>query len=229
MTASPGPSLLDSVHGLLERTYAMRSGIGNAAAYLIGDRGLRELFGSGGGPVASVRGASECGARTLLRETTEGLRVCVYFPDALIRCLEAHPPQRGIGANNVDAFATFVEEIDHLLVVAERLTLGRPISLFELELHANVSKHLVLTRFLAGRGSRLNAAQRIWLRRCLFGGKYCDEDALVAARYRDAARWAVRLLDAAVRFAPAQRLEHLRRFHHAEVSGKLRLIEQLAA
>jgi hypothetical protein len=227
MTSS-GPSLLASVHGLLERTYHMRSGIRDVADYLIGDHGFRELF-SDASIVETVCGASACGARTLLRETPDGLRVCVYFPDELIRRLEAYPPQRGIGARNVDAFATFVEEIDHLLVVAERLALRQPISLFELELHANVSKHLVLTRYLAGRGPRLSEVQRIWLRRCLFGAEYCDDDAEVAGRYREAARWAVRLLDAAGRLAPAQRLEQLRRFHREEVAGKLRLIEYLAA
>ena len=38
--------LLASVHGLLERTYAMRTGIDDPARFVIGDRGYRLLYGS---------------------------------------------------------------------------------------------------------------------------------------------------------------------------------------
>ena len=90
------------------------------------------------------------GARTLVRETDEGLRASIYYPDRLIRVLEQHPPQHGLCDANVDAFATLVEELDHFLMIVARARSGRPLTLFELELHANVSKHLVLSRFLAG-------------------------------------------------------------------------------
>ena len=60
------------------------------------------------------------GARTLVRETREGLRACIYYPDGMIRRLELFPPQRGLGDENVDAFADLVEELDHLLLLAER-------------------------------------------------------------------------------------------------------------
>ena len=151
------PSLLSVVQRLLERTYRMRSGIADPGRFVIGDRGLRLFFSVPGdasirqvvnSAPGSVRGQ---GARTLVRQTAEGIRACVYYPDDLIECLERFPPQRGVGEENVDAFATLVEELDHLLVLADRSRQHRPLTLFEMELHANVSKHLVLTRFLAGR------------------------------------------------------------------------------
>jgi len=206
----------------------MDSGVTDLGRFIVGDSGFRRLYRTvaQGGPAS---GAGD-GARTLIRETPEGLRACIYYPDALVRGLEAQPPQRGLDERNVDAFATLVEELDHLLVVAERVRLARPFSLFELELHANVSKHLVVSRFLAGSAGRLDDARRAWLRHHLFGKvRYCDADPDVRQRYRDAARWAVRLLDGLGGLVPAQRLALLRRFHAASVGDKLGCIARLAA
>lgn len=222
------PSLLEGVRGLLERTYRMQSGLPELSRFVVGDRGYRQFF-----EMLRVRSGPESaaadGARTLLRETGQALRACIYFPDSLIRCLEAYPPQHGLGCENVDAFATFVEEIDHLLFVAERFQLDRPLTLLELELHADVSKHLVLSRFLAGRRGRLVPRERVWLRYRLFGRqRYDEKDPQSRDRYREAARWAVRLLDCAARLSPALRLDTLRRFHAAGMSGKITLIDSLA-
>lgn len=223
-----GTSLLELVRGLLERTYRMQSGLSELAPFLIGDRAYHTRFGSmaADGPASAI-GA---GARTLVRELESGARACIYYPDTLIRCLESYPPQRGLGAENVDAFAVFVEEIDHLLLIAERVRLRRPVSLFELELHANVSKYLVLVRFLAGRSRRLDVHQRLWLRHRLFERwRYREEDPAVCRRYGDAARWAVQLIDRLARLEPASRIDRLRRFHDLSTAGKLELIGGLAA
>jgi len=212
-------SLLDTIRGLLERSYRMETGLSALGSFVIGDRGYR-----------SMSGQSEHGARTLVRETADGVRAAIYFPDELIRHLERYPPQRGIGDENVDEFATFVEEIDHLLVLADRHADGRPSTLFELELHANVSKHLVLSRFLAVAGKpSLSPDERLWLRHHLFDkNRYCDGDASVRSRYRDARRWAVRLLDALPRIGKRHRIEALRAFHAAGAADKLELIGRLA-
>jgi hypothetical protein len=231
--APPAPgalSLLEQVQRLLERTYRMRSGIDDLGRFVVGDRGYRQIYGSAGEMVDSVVTARDEGsaARTLVRETAEGVRVSVYYPDGLIRHLERFPPQRGLGDENVDAFATLVEELDHLLMVAERAREARPVTLFELELHANVSKHLVLTRFVAGRRRRIDAARRRWLRHHLFDKvRFCDRDAGVRQRYRDATRWAVRLIDVLPRLAVIRRIDTLRSFHRAGARGKLELIDGL--
>jgi hypothetical protein len=221
-----GP-LLEVVRGLLERTFHMRSGLGALAPFIIGDRGYHALYGAGRQP-RGVGSPGGQGAKTMVRETTDGVAACIYFPDSLIDRLEAHPPNRGVGQENLLEFATFVEEIDHLLMIAERSRDGRPISLFELELHANVSKHLVLTRFLAGAAPRLAAERRLWLRHELFDGvRYCDDDPATRQRYRDAARWAIRLLDGLTGIDAARCVARLRQFHVADVPSKLRMIAEL--
>jgi hypothetical protein len=219
--------LLDLVRGLIERTYGMRPGLGDLAPFIIGDGGWSRLYAER--RAESAGSASGDGARILLRQTPEGLAACVYFPDSMIRRLEAEPPQRGLSERNLAACATFVEEIDHLLLVAERFHHGRPVSLFELELHANVTKHLVLSRLLAGPRARLTAAERLWLRRRLYGGRFCDSEESVRQRYHDARRYAVRLIDGLARRVPRLRLELLRRFHRLGAADQVQLIEHLAA
>jgi hypothetical protein len=222
-----GGTLLERVQGLLERTYDMEAVIEDVGRFVIGDVGYRRFYGDGAG-LARVASPAESDAKTLVRETGGGLRLCVYYPDALIRCLELHPPDRGLRDANVDAFAILVEELDHLLCIAERAVLTRPLSLFELELHANVSKYLVLARFLVGRVPRIGPRRRAWLRYHLFDkGVYRDEDPRVRARYRDAARWASRFLESLGRLRPAERIASLRGFHRAGASGKLELIRGL--
>jgi hypothetical protein len=216
--------LLESVRGLLERTYLLRSGLEHLDRFIVGDRGYLLLYGSPDGVGMAGANAAE-GAKTLVRESADGLRASIYFPDVQIRLLERYPPQSGLCDENVDAFGALVEELDHLLVIAERSRQQRAVTLFELELHANVSRHLVLTRFLAGRAERLGSEKRLWLRSRLFGAvQFCDEDRAVRERYRSAMRWAVQFIDGLSALESQARIGLLRRFHTAPAAEKLRLI-----
>ena len=104
--------------------------------------------------------------------------------------------------------------IHHLLCIADGVRTGRSFSMFELELHANISKYLVLSRFLSGPRSALVAERRAWLRFHLFDKReFTDADPGVQRRYQDAARWAVRLLDALQTLEPRGRIGTLRHFH----------------
>jgi hypothetical protein len=225
----PGVSLLEQVQGLLERTYRIPRVIEDIGRFVIGDRGYRSLY-RGAVESAIVHSTPGREAKTLVRETDESVKVSVYYPDELIQCLEKFPPQKGLRDENVDAFAVLVEELDHLLCIAERVADGRPLTMFELELHANVSKHLVLARFLAGRRHRFGPREKLWLRYQLFEkGTFCDSDAAVRTRYRDAARWSVRFIDAVEPLEPAARVDAIRAFHRASQEGKVELIRELAS
>ena len=222
--------LLESVSGLLRRTYRIGGGVPSPADFVIGDRGLHRFYtGRGQVQVAGTAAEGE-GARTLVRESAEGVRAAIYLPDAMVRALEADPPQEGVHDGNIDAFATLVEELDHFLCIADRALERRPVTLFELELHANVSKRLVLARYLTGAGRRLGEGRRVWLEWHLFHkGRWSDPDPRVRQRYADAVRWALRFLGSWARLGADDRLDALRRFHRASVTEKVRLIEGLAA
>lgn len=226
------PTLLHSLQALLERTYRMNTGITDVGPFVIGDEGFRALYG-GDREDASVHragaaGSTGAGARVLVREADGSVAARIYYPDALIRSLEERPPVRGLTDDNIDAFATFVEELDHFLLLAERVRLGRPVTLLELEMHANVTKYLVCALFLAaghGSGKRapLGDEDRVWLRWHLFEKiTFAEPDPQVQARYRAAARFAHRFLaDLDAVSSPAARLERLRLFHDATHQEKL--------
>src|SRR6185295_17883246 len=215
--------LLPVLQALIERSYGMPSLVGDAGHFLIGDRGYRSLYGGEGMP-------DEGGgwpARLLVRSGDFGLRAALYYPDALVRHLERHDPRVGIGDENIDAFATLVEELDHLLMVASRAAAGRVVRLLELEHHAAVTKYLLVMHFLGrltGR-RRVSEFHRLWARHHLFekydGGP--DED---AGRYREAARLAgryVRILDS---LPIAKRRAELLLFHRRTLSEQVRFISE---
>ncbi len=227
---SGGASLLETVQALLERTYLMRTGLRDVGRFVIGDAGLRQLYRETELVTSAGAAGGGLGARTLVRETESGVRACIYYPDHLIRCLETHPPQEGVRDANVDAFAVLVEELDHLLCIAERALERVPVTLLELELHANVSKYLVLARFLAGPGRPLDARRRAWLEyRVFHRGGFAEEEGEARSRYRDAGRWAYRFLTALAAIRPPERIAILRRFHAAVAPAKLEMIRALAA
>lgn len=216
-------SLLEAVAGLLQRTYAMR-GCAPLEPFVIGDEGMRKLYRHQDED-SRMHPVEPGEAATLVREGEHGIAACIYFPDALIDRLEREPPQRGLTASNFDSFATFVEEIDHLLLLRERASRGEPLRLVELELHANVSKYLVLAHFL-GATSGPPGRERL---RCLAGRLFedprLDEQGASLERYRIAGRWAMQFVRGLSSLDSAQTLVTLRRFHRESLPRKLQLID----
>ena len=211
-----GPSLLARVQSLIERTYA-REELAGTERFVIGDAGLRSLYGIDDADTRPM---------LLVRCVDDIHRVRVYFPDRLIANLEAHDPSRGLSERNLHDFAAFVEEIDHLLAVVAGLRRAMPVRAVELELHANVTKALVLSLFLARTLHResLSAAQRAELRFELFGrGDYASEAPALRERYRDARRHALRFLTRLDGMSAAERPALLRAFSRAGFSQKLAL------
>ena len=220
------PSLLEQVRGLIERTYDHRTGLGPLAPFLVGDEGYRRVVA--GRHVVRRVGHAGAEAQLLVRTGADGrVRVSLYFPDRLIRELERHPPSRDLHRANVDAFAAFVEEIDHLLLLASRAPGGPALTLLEMEIHANVTKDLVLRHFLARLGGlrRLPAEAVAWVRYHLFHKpRYADPDPTVRRRYEEAARFAVRYLRRLDRLPAARRIADLRRFSRMSHHQKLGLL-----
>lgn len=239
------PSLLERLQGVIERTYDLDTGVRDIGRYVIGDEGYRRFYGrslTAGGVVETVGAASSReagtapstvpGARTLVRESGTGqVAVSVYYPDRLIDSLERNDPTRVLHDGNVDDFVVLVEELDHFLVIAERVRSRGVLSLLDLELHANVTKHLVLSLFVARlRGSRrLSAADEAWIRWHLFEkAEYSDPDPAVRGRYRDAARLAARYVRWLARRPAAARVGDLRRFHRMPPQSKIACINALS-
>lgn len=179
-------SLVETIKSIIEMSYGIRPVIEDIGLFIVGDAGYRLFYGA----EAARPGA---GARTLVRQSGSGVRAALYYPDSLVSHLERFNPLLGLGDVNIDAFAVLVEELDHLITVADRAVQGRPISLLELEHHAGVTKYLTVLHFLGKQTGRRRIAEglRAWARHNLFE-RYSQEMGEGEDRYRAAARLARR-------------------------------------
>lgn len=229
-------SLLEGLQGVIERTYDLETGVGEIGRYVIGDAGFRLLYDrpTREGAVTETIGAAasgvETGARTMVRDEDGRLAVSIYLPDRLIACLEANDPRRVLDDGNVDAFTVLVEELDHFLVIAERYRTGGTMTLLDLELHANVTKYLVLKMFVGRmrRTSRLSTADATWIRFHLFDkAGFAEPDPAVLARYQDASRLARKYIEWFDTLPVARRPRELKRFHRLSPQSKIAQIHTI--
>ena len=222
-------TLLPILQSIIEASYRMPRVIDDVGRFLIGDSGLRMFYDqSGSAPREYGADARGAGARLLVRPDSGPVRAAVYLPDAMVQHLELYDPRAGLGDGNIDAFATLVEELDHLLTLASRAARGRPVSLLELEIHAGVTKYLMVLHFfgrLTGR-RKVSGYHKAWARHHLFE-KYAagvDEE---SERYRDAARLAARFVSWLERLETAERRAALAAFHTRALGDQVRFIENL--
>jgi hypothetical protein len=215
----PG-SLLEELQDLIERTYDMERSVSDIGGFVIGDEGYRRLTARRRVVHRVGTAAGVAGPAVLVRqEEGKPLHASLYYPDWLIRTLERHPPLRWLDRRNLAEFGLFVEELDHLLFLADRARYRVPVSLVEMEFHANVTKELVV-RWLYGRHrrrERLSRADRRWVRRHLY-----DRDGFdhlrppLRRRYEDAERLATAFFAFFDRLPRPARLRELRRFHRRD-------------
>jgi hypothetical protein len=228
-TAAVAP-LLHVLQTMIERSFGMARVVPSAAWFLIGDGGFRRFYGIRTAPAHHHHPeVSGPGARLLVRPETVPVRVSLYYPDKLVRHLEKHDPREGLDDRNIDAFAVLVEELDHLLTLASRVEAGRPVTLLELELHAGVTKYLLVMHFIGrmtGR-RRVSDFHRLWARHHLFE-KYAQGPGDEAERYREAARLARRYVCWLERLGVPARRAELLRFHARTLGEQVKLIERRA-
>jgi hypothetical protein len=220
--------LLAVLQGIIQRTYGMPRLWTDPGLFLVGDTGLRRFYGR------PLQGSEEAvvhrvGARVLVRNSGGSPRLAVYYPDALVRHLETHDPRRGIDDHNIDAFAILIEELDHLLVIASRAARHRPVALLELEIHAGVTKYLVVVHFLGRliRRRRLSEFHRLWARHHVFG-KYAPGDGPEETRYLEAARLAHRYVTWLERLPALERRAELLKFDRRGLADQVGWIERVA-
>ena len=217
--------LIKELQKKIEKTYALDTGITNIEQYIIGDKGYEEFYAK-----EEIRTVvnSHSGAKVLLRNAGDTLKVSIYYPDALIRELEDNDPRLGIHDENIDLCASFVEELDHFLFIAQNYKSNRPFSLLELELQANVTKYLVLKYFIAlqSRSLKLSKFDREYIRHHLFYKRQFDvEDTTERKRYEDAGKFGMIYTEQIDLLSHEERLRDLRRFSRMTCPSKIKHIQ----
>ncbi len=217
--------LINELQGKIESTYALDTGITNIEQYIIGDKGYKEFYAK-----EEIRTVvkSHSGAKVLIRDTEHTLKASIYYPDKLIRDLEDNDPRLGLHDENIDLCASFVEELDHFLFIAQNYKQNRPFSLLELELQANVTKYLVLKYFVAlqNKSIKLSKFDKEYIRYHLFyKRKYDIEDTSERKRYEDAGKFGMMYTKHIDLLPQEDRLRDLRQFSRMTCPSKIRHIQ----
>ncbi len=217
--------LIKELQRKIEKTYALDTGITNIEQYIIGDKGYEEFYAE-----ENIRTVvnSHSGAKVLIRDAGDTLKVSIYYPDELIRKLEGNDPRLGLHDDNIDLCASFVEELDHFLFIVQNYKQNRPFSLLELEIQANVTKYLVLKYFIAlqNKSIKLSNFDKEYIRYHLFyKRKYDIEDTSERKRYEDAGKFGMMYTKHIDLLPQEDRLRDLRQFSRMTCPSKIRHIQ----
>ncbi|HUK82160.1 MAG TPA: hypothetical protein VLZ12_05950 [Verrucomicrobiae bacterium] len=224
-------TLVREIQTLLERTYG-RTGVNLEDFILTPQRG-RTLAAMAGASAAQI---SDLG-RVFLRIVHGKLRMGIYYNARIIVALEQNNPQHGLNDENILPFMVFLEEIDHAVHAALKFREGhRNIHSEEfvrdLELQAKIDTYLVLQIFCAffNRNNKLTAADRRWLKSCVFDSEnFAYEEPLIAERYHETNRCGRRYVKFLETLMPVRRTAEIRRFRKLTYRQKQNRIAALAA
>jgi len=220
-----GTSLINELQRKIEKTYALETGITNIEKFIIGDKGYKEFYLHE--QIRTVIHNNSSGSRVFIRDVGDILKVSIYYPDKLIKVLEENDPRTGLHDDNIDECASFVEELDHFLFIAQNFKQNRPFSLLELELQANVTKYLVLKYFIAlqNQSIRLREFDKEYLRYHLFyKRKYDVDDPSERKRYEDAKVLGISYTRHIDFLSQEGRLRDLRQFSRMSCPSKIKHI-----
>ena len=132
---------------LLRRMQALLTGLYDAPVdHDVGDFLLddRKHFHDAGG-ARSDRDADE---QVFVAEDEQGVRLGVYIDLRVLARLERHDPTCRLDDANLADYGTALEGVSHFHYLVWSLSRGRPVSLLELELQAEVDKYAVAMALL---------------------------------------------------------------------------------
>jgi len=133
--------MLDKMQRRLERIYEVQTGL-SVDDFLVTDgefvRHMDEQHG--------LREAPE---KLLVRQAEDDLDVSLYINQDIIELLEQDNPMHDLNEENVSAYLIALEGVSHFIYLAWNASYDREVSLFELELQAEVDKYIFTMILLA--------------------------------------------------------------------------------
>lgn len=185
------------------------------------------------GGVPPDPGAEPCPERLLLVQDRDAVDVGLFLDKQVLERLRADNPGEDLHAGNLQDFLFALEGVSHFLYLAWNAAFERPITLFELELQAEVDKFVTTVALLQQQRGRV-ALRRLW--RGLFEDVRLRSDlpAEERHRYREANRLAGHYCARLARLPglhPGRNdlRAELRRFYRMPRGQKVRHIEALPA
>jgi hypothetical protein len=208
--------LLDDLQVALERTYALQAGH-RVNDFLTTSPALAASLGLAPGEAASQE-------HLLVAENEEGLDLAVYLDAGVLDRLRGEDPLRQLHDGNLADFWTVLEGVSHFLYLTWNAGRGKPVTLLELELQAEVDKFVVTALVAAGQHGQVPAELHYWLFRLCRIDPSLDPQA--RERYERASRYASAYCESLARrflgdgTSPAL-VRELRRFYRLTQRGKL--------
>lgn len=127
--------MLDKLQQQLEQVYEVDTSL-QVSHFLITDPELADKYDTSENP----RAVQE---KLLLSQNDEHLDVALYLSDDIINHLEEHNPLESLHEGNLHQFWVALEGISHFIYLTWNAQHDREISLFELELQAEVDKFIM--------------------------------------------------------------------------------------
>lgn len=166
--------------------------------------------------------------KLLVRSDPDSVRLSLYLDQAVIDNLERNSPLAGLNGDNLEDFCLALEGVSHFLYLTWNAGFGRPVTLLEMELQAEIDKFVMGRKYLPA-GMEGNSPLRlieILFRSVVY---HSELDEVEQRRYRDAnnyaAQYCSRLESEFMRGrAPLDLLNELRRFYRLPRHTKFRYI-----
>lgn len=182
---------------------------------------------------AALASALDGGARTsdeklLIAEAGNDAEVSLFLHADVMARLAANDPVSGLNGDNLADFWTAFEGVSHFIYFAWRASIDMPMTLFEMELQAEIDKFVATALLLRRQGERPPRSLHHWLFQ--LPSYACDLSGEELQRYERANYYAAKYceklrpeLEQARQVEPLQR--ELRRFYRLPNPAKIGHIE----
>lgn len=193
----------------------------DAEDFLIRDPArVRELVGDRAGPISDEQ--------VFVVQEDGGVRIGLYIDQQVLDRLQRDDPLQSLDERNLHDFCTALEGVSHFHYLIWSLARGRPVSLLELELQAEVDKYATALALMTQQ--RAGAFPRALHARMFGGVSFLPElDEASRRRYEEANRHAARFCGSLERrylhpkrWQPEKWLAELRRFFRRGHQEKIR-------
>lgn len=139
--------LLDNLQSQLEAIYEIESQH-RVHDFVIHDSQLAAQLDTSDNP-------RELPEKLLIHQDGEYVDLALYLDAQTMRLLEEHDPITQLNEDNIHEFWTVLEGVSHFLYLTYNAAYDRGVSLFELELQAEVDKYILAVSLLNQQGSEL--------------------------------------------------------------------------